>query len=221
MHLAFYHLLHRVHSITVWVSPSCFFPIKKLPFASFSVLLISHSSTPTPLPTPSSLWLITPHWGTLRHSPPEHCVRICSFTGVYAKTSVNNKLSIFPLIGSKVSPHWALCGPTSSTSFDMQAITRPLSPTIWQAATPINTVPVLLRLIHIYGTTTRWALSCNLQKVMMSNNVSNVLLQALQACNQLFSRWERMCALCLCVYTLVGVLQKCFVNLNFFIKEML
>lgn len=67
-----------------------------------------------------------------------------------------------------------------------------LSPTIWQAATTINIVPILPGLIHIYGTATRWALSCNLRKVMMSSKVFNAPLQARPACNPLFSRWARM-----------------------------
>lgn len=122
---------------------------------------------------------ITPHRGAFRHPLPVH-----------AKTSFSRpRLSVvLPLLLPLT------CKPSHTP------LPPSLSPTIWQAATTINMVPILPGLIHIYGTSTRWALSCNLRKVMMSSKVFNAWLQARPACNPLFSRWARMRAprLCAC-----------------------
>lgn len=62
-------------------------------------------------------------------------------------------------------------------------------------ATSINTIPILSRLIHSYGTVTWWALSCDLWKAMMSHNV---LLKTWQALKQsvVFKVMDRVCIVC-------------------------
>lgn len=146
-----------------------------------TVLLVSHSFLH--LAFQNRELFCRSRFSMTHHSPPRRL-------GVHAKMSF-----------SRTSPWSCLCYFLWHASHHTHATPAPsLSPTIWQAATTINMVPILPGLIHIYGTSTRWALSCNLRKVMMSSKVFNASLLARPACNPLFSRWGRMRAprLCAC-----------------------